>query len=201
MRRLSLFDRVWHTGYGPFARLGSDTFIMVSAAGNILWTCDPEAILQFSRQHRDFIKPVEMMGMLNMYGPTVTATEGEESRLYRKTAAPSFNDRTHRSAWSESLGQTAALLKRWNSARAPITQLNEDMARLTLHVISYVCFDRHIEWAEVSEHQDSPPEGHKMSYRKAISSMLDNIPTLFITPPPILSKGKRMRKERSSLTD
>lgn len=80
IRRLSRFGRVWHEGYGPFARQGSDTFMVVSPGGNILWSCDPDTILQFSKRNHDFVKPVEMMGMLNMYGPTVTATEGEENR-------------------------------------------------------------------------------------------------------------------------
>jgi len=161
---------------------------MVSAGGNVLWTCDPDAILQFSKRYHDFVKPVEMMGMLNLYGPTVTATEGEESRLYRKIAGPSFNDRTHGSAWTESLEQAAALLKFWESSKAPITQLNEDVARLTLHVISYVCFDRQIEWAHVKGHEETPSKKHKISYREAISSMLDNIPILFLVPLVVRSK-------------
>jgi len=191
--RLSRFGRVWHEGYGPFARQGSDTFMVVSAGGNILWTCDPDTILQFSKRNYDFVKPVEMMGMLNMYGPTVTATEGDESRIYRKTAAPCFNDRTHGSAWTESLGQTSALLRRWASLDTPITQLNEDAARLTLQVLSYVCFDRQMEWAEATGRQDELPKGHTMSYRGAISSMVDNISILFIVPPPLLSENKMMQ--------
>ena len=163
---------------------------MVSAGGNILWTCDPEAILQFSKRNYDFVKPVEMMGMLNMYGPTVTATEGDESRTYRKIAGPSFNDRTHGTAWVESLGQASALVKRWNSTQSLIMQLNEDLARLTLQVISFVCFDRQIGWEEAIGSQETPPEGHRMTYREAISSIVDNIPNLFIVPPPVLSKNR-----------
>ncbi len=69
--------------------------MIVSDGENILWTCDPDSILQFSKRYHEFIKPVKMMGILNMYGPTITATEGEKSRTYRKTAIPSFNNRTH----------------------------------------------------------------------------------------------------------
>lgn len=179
---------MWHAGHEPFALLGTDTFIMVSAGGNVLWTCDPEAILQFSRRHHDFVKPVEIMGMLNIYGPTITATEGEESRLYRKTAGPAFNDRTHGSVWTESLGQTASLLNMWRDVKTPITHLNKDLATLTLHVISYVCFDRQMDWGEESGYEETSSKGHKMSYRKAISSMVANIPILFLVPPLILSK-------------
>ena len=180
-------------GYGPFAREGSDTFIIVSAGGNILWTCDPETILQFSKRSLDFVKPVEMMGMLNMYGPTVTATEGVESCRYRNIAAPSFTDKTHGFAWTGSLGPTAALLKRWLSMPSPIQQLNEDAAKLTLQVISYVMFDRRIEWAEATEFPYGPSEGHRMTYREAISSMVDNIPTLFIMPLSVLGKTETAR--------
>ena len=126
--------------------------------------------------------------MLNMYGPTVTATEGDESRRYRKIAAPSFNDRTHGSVWTESLEQTAALVKQWDT-QAPILQLNEDVAKLTLQVISRVCFDRPIGRAEGLGSQDKPPKGHLMTYQEAISSMVDHIPTLFVIPPPLLSKN------------
>lgn len=162
---------------------------MVSPGGNILWTCDPEAILQFTKRHHDFVKPVKMMGMLNIYGPTITATEGEESRLYRRIASPSFNERTHSSAWTESFRQTAALIEIWNDLRGSMMQLNKDMATLTLHVLSCVCFDRRIEWAEGTQHQDHASKGHRMSYQEAISAMLNNIGTLFITPQAILSKN------------
>lgn len=185
---LSLFGRIWHEGYEPFARMGSDTFIVVSASGNILWTCDPEAIVQFTKNHHDFIKPIKMMGMLNMYGPTITATEGEESRLYRRVAAPSFNDRTHSSVWTESLNQTAKMTAKLNTMEDPVTKLNEDLATLTLHVISYACFDRQIEWQKATPHRDSVLAGHDMSYEEAISTMLDSTGILFIIPRPLLSK-------------
>ena len=189
---LCLFGRIWHVGYEPFARMASDTFIVVSPGGNILWTSDPEAIDQITKLHRDFVKPVEMMGMLNMYGPTITATEGEETRLYRRIAAPSFNDRTHGSAWKESLSQTADLLSSWNSLRGQMMQVNEDFAKLTLHVISYVCFDRQIVWSEDTEKPDIAPKGHKMSYAEAISSLVASTGTLFITPHPLLSKQNNL---------
>ena len=166
--------------------MGSDTFIVVSSSGNVLWTCDSEAVLQFSKQHHDFVKPVKMMGMLNIYGPTITATEGEESRLYRRITAPTFNESTHGLAWSESLKQATAMLQAWGKTQGPAVQVTEDTAKLTLHVISYVCFNRTIGWE--TNHKDNTPRGHTMSYREAISSMLENTGTLFVTPPPILSK-------------
>lgn len=186
--RLSRFGRVWHEGYKPFSQIKSDNVVLVSPSGNILWTCDPEAIQQFSKRNHDFVKPVEMMGMLNLYGPTVTATEGEESRTYRKIAAPSFNDRTHGAVWNESLNSSLSLLKRWENMDAPIEQLNDDVARLTLHVISSVCYNRPVEAPSATGSKASLSKGHCMSYSEAISSMVENIPILFMVPPAVLSK-------------
>lgn len=186
--RLSRFGKIWHEGYQPFAHLKTDNVLVVSPSGNILWTCDPESIQQFSKRSHDFVKPVEMMGMLNLYGPTVTATEGEQSRIYRKTAAPSFNDRTHASAWTESLKRSSSLLQGWEEMNAPIEQLNEHIARLTLQVISFVCFDRPMDLPSATGLKANPSGGHKMTYSEAISSMVADISTLFIVPPPVLRK-------------
>ncbi|KAL8994188.1 MAG: hypothetical protein Q9188_007139 [Gyalolechia gomerana] len=183
---LSRFRHVWHEGHAPFAHLKTDNVIVVSPGGNILWTCDPESIHQFSKRSHDFVKPVEMMGMLNLYGPTITATEGEESRTYRKIAAPSFNDRTHGAAWAESLKRSLSMIQGWKEANAPIAQLNEHVARLTLQVISFVCFDRPMDAPSATRLDIQPSKSHKLTYSEAISSMVANIPTLFIIPPPVL---------------
>ncbi|KAL9029721.1 MAG: hypothetical protein Q9196_002072 [Gyalolechia fulgens] len=184
--RLSRFGHVWHEGHAPFAHLKTDNVIVVSPGGNILWTCDPESIHQFSKRSHDFVKPVEMMGMLNLYGPTITATEGEESRTYRKIAAPSFNDRTHGAAWAESLRRSSSMIQEWKEANAPIAQLNEKVAQLTLQVISYVCFDRPLDVPSAARLDIQPSKSHRLTYSEAISSMVANIPTLFIIPPPVL---------------
>ena len=188
--RLSVFGRVWHHGHEPFARAGTDTLMLVSPAGNILWTCDPEVVLQVCHRRHDFVKPVEMMGMLNMYGPTVTATEGEENRVYRKITAPSFNEQTHCAVWIESLEQSEAMLKTWKLNRGYVSHLSDDMARLTLHVISLVCFDRKLQWLDDQSRQGKLPSGHTLSYRESIGAMLENNSTLFVTPPPVLSMNQ-----------
>lgn len=186
--RLSRFGHVWHEGHAPFAHLKTDNVIVVSPGGNILWTCDPESNHQFSKRSHDFVKPVEMMGMLNLYGPTITATEGEECRTYRKIAAPSFNERTHGAAWAESLKRSLSMIQGWKEANAPIAQLNEHVARLTLQVISFVCFDRPMDAPSATRLDIQPSKNHKLSYSEAISSMVASIPTLFIIPPPVLSE-------------
>ena len=39
-------------------------------------------------------KPQELIKQLNFFGPTITGTDGEEARLYRKITTPFFNEKT-----------------------------------------------------------------------------------------------------------
>ena len=125
------------------------------------------------------------MGMLNMYGPTVTASEGEESRLYRKTASPSFNDRTHALVWTETIHQVSSMVQMWEDRQGRIPDLRPNLAKMSLHVISSVCFDRKLQWFD--DANEVPAKGRRLSYKKAISSMIENTGILFITPWPFLS--------------
>ncbi|KAF2183918.1 cytochrome P450 [Zopfia rhizophila CBS 207.26] len=182
---LSLFYRIWHFGYEPFEKAGTDTIMIVSPSGNALWTCNPELIIQTCTRYKDFIKPIDMLAMLNIYGPTITASEGEENRVYRKVAAPSFNETTHRTVWTESLDQADMMLEFWEQNGGKVDQLNHDSNRFALHVLSKVFFNREMKWLG----QEKIPEGHELTYNAAISSVFKYNDTLFMTPKPILNNS------------
>lgn len=166
--------------------MGADTFIIVSAGGNVLWTCDPEVITQLNSRHGDFIKPVDMLGMLNIYGPTITASEGEEHRKYRKIASPSFNENTHQTVWNESIRQAGLMLDFWKHDRGHVADINLQTSRYALHVLSKAFFDKAMEWTtEVNK-----SHGHGLSYPEAISAVFKYNNTLFMTPRPVLSKSR-----------
>lgn len=173
--------------------------MVVSTGGNILWTCDSEVIVQVTERRHDFVKPLDMLGMLNMYGPTVTASEGEENRTYRKVAAPLFNEKNHQLVWDEAISQASAMLRTWSHNEGEIVDLNHDAARLALHVISRVFFNNEIQWTDQAQ---APPAGHALTYSFAISSVFKYNSTLFLTPPVLLSKlGRRVHKEMELLAD
>ena len=121
--------------------------MVVSPTRNVLWTCDPQVILQVLSRRNDFHRPVVALKVLNLYGPTIMGTEGPESRLYQKITSPSFNDETHQAVWSVSLQLTQQLLKSWleDEPVGHVLRMNQDTSRLTLCVISRVCFGRELE--------------------------------------------------------
>jgi cytochrome P450 len=132
----------------------------------------------------DFVKPLDMLGMLNLYGPTITASEGEEHRAYRKAASPSFNESTHTQVWKEAIDQSRMMLDGWHQNDCQITDLNKDAAKLALNVLSKVFFNK-MHWTDDAK---SPPPGHTLTYSEAISSVFKYNNTLFMTPRPIISE-------------
>ncbi|KAI9650798.1 hypothetical protein NHQ30_000829 [Ciborinia camelliae] len=182
---LSKWGETWHEGYQPFRKMGDDTIMIVSAGGNILWTCDPEVIMQVSTRRKDFVKPTEMLNILNVYGPTITAAEGEEHRVFKKVASPSFNDKNFQSVWTSAIEQTEMMTEEWLDNGGSVSNLNGDAAKLALHVISEVFFGKTMMWTDDTK----PGPGHTLTYGRAISAVFKYNNTIFLTPRPILSKS------------
>ena len=180
---LSLFYRIWHSGYAPFEKAGEDSIMHVSPTGNVLWTCDPELIAHVMTRNKEFLKPVELMAILNLYGPTITASEGEEHRLYRKLAAPAFDDSTHEQVWSTSLEQARLMLDVWEEEKGIVRDIDVYSKRFALHVLSALFFNKNMAWAGDEE----PPAGHELTYTTAISNAFKYNDVLFTTPRPVLS--------------
>ena len=209
-----MFDPVWQEGHRPFARLNTETFLAVSPWRIVLWTCNPEAVLQITSRRNDFVKPVTDLAVLNIYGPTVTATEGEESKYYRKITASSLGQRTYQTTWKESLEKTQLLLQHWQEGKstARVRDINHGPAKLTLLVISKVCLGRGVSWNDDNnqgsnsrniarttfararrnkQHYRSLEKSHSMGYHEAFKTSLDYMGVIYLTPYFLLSRKAR----------
>ncbi|KAF2704108.1 cytochrome P450 [Pleomassaria siparia CBS 279.74] len=139
--------------------------------------------MQLSHRHDDFIKPIDMLGMLNIYGPTITASKGDEHRKYRSIASPSFNENTHRTVWREAIRQAELMLEVWNHNTGHVSNLNVHANRYALHVLSKALFNREMAWDLAPE----KPPGHQLTYPEAISAVFKYNNTLFMTPRALLN--------------
>jgi hypothetical protein len=182
---LSLFYRIWHAGYEPFAKVGEEAFLVVSPRGIVLWTCDPHVNMQIMNRHKDFPKATDMLSILNLYGPTITASEGEEHRLYRSIAAPSFNEAMHGRVWATSSDEAAKITAHWDKNGGCVENVVEDSTRFALHVLSRVIYGREMTWGE----NEQVPKNHKLPFGKACSDAFKYNDVLFFTPMPVLSKS------------
>ncbi|KAJ5938242.1 hypothetical protein N7454_004584 [Penicillium verhagenii] len=184
---LLIFNDGWHNGYEPFERVGTDTFLAVSPGGIILYTCDPDVSSQLFRDGR-FAKPAHLMAVLNIFGPTMTGTDGPESRLYRRITAPFFNEATMRQVFAHSVQGGQALGQVLGQRRTAHRQLRTLSARLSLHLLNRVCNQNQTqdELVKALRFEDSVPGTHRMGYSDAVHTLLDYYQTVFLLPPGLL---------------
>ncbi|KAL6873063.1 cytochrome P450 [Trichoderma novae-zelandiae] len=154
---LLLFNEFWHNGYEPFERLQANTFLAVSPGGLILYTCDPDVNVQLFRD-ASFGKPAELLSILNVYGPTITGTDGPESRLYRKVTGPFFTETTLRRVFAQSVSGAKMLLAALLRPDAH-RHLRALSARVSLNTLSQT-----------------------LSYSQALHGLLENLGAIFVLP-------------------
>ena len=184
--RFILFGRGWNYGYQPFQILGADTFIAVSATRNVIHTCDPEVSTQIF-QRSEFRKPIELIELLNVFGPGLTGSEGAQGRLYRRITAPFFTDQTMDHVWKVSIESIGALMERLTMLQGSrkSESLRSMVASMTLHNLFTVCFAKN-KGQQSFRSQENTPTGHKIGFRQAVLSSLDHIATIAFTPKFIL---------------
>ncbi|KAI9769539.1 MAG: hypothetical protein M1840_004017 [Geoglossum simile] len=188
----------WYLGHKPFRQLKTDFFLTVSPGGILGFTCDADVISQIVSRRNDFPKPLEMYGMLNIFGRNVVSTEGPLWRQHRKITAPPFTERNNALVWKESLSQAQVMLRGWvgesGKGDKTVTDFPGDTMRLPLHVISFAGFGVRMMWpAQEGEILDTgekatrigctvAPEGHTMSYSIALWTLLQNILWVLLLP-------------------
>jgi cytochrome P450 len=183
---LLLFNEFWHNGYEPFERLQADTFMAVSPGGLILYTCDPDVNVQLFRD-ASFGKPAELLSILNVYGPTITGTDGPESRLYRKVTAPFFSDKTLRRVFAQSVSAAKILLAALLRPDAH-RQLRTLSARVSLNTLSQITFhyQSDSDLTQALAFDENIPEGKTLSFSQALHGLLENLGVVFVVPRWIL---------------
>ena len=182
---------MWHAGYEPFEKIGADTYITVSPGGNILYTCDSEGTSHLLRSNA-FDKPADLINILNVFGPTMTGSNNQEARVYRKITTGFFNEHTMQKVWQSAIhgakSFSKVLAKKQKEAKS-VEDLRPISARLSFYLLNAICFDYDADCLLELDDQGSVPEGYKISFSKAMHTMLDQFPVFYSTPHVLLSTG------------
>ena len=184
---LLIFNDGCHNGYEPFRHAGVDTFLAVSPGSIILYNCEADVSSQLFRDTR-LGKPAHLMQILNMFGPTITNTDGTESQLYRRITAPFFSEATMRHVFVGSVQGGGHLVQALRQPAA-YRQLRTLTAKLSLHILSRFCYEAEDQEDLVNalQENDKPRDTHSMAYREAVFTLLENYMTIFLMPLRLLS--------------
>lgn len=177
---------IWKFGHKPFQDAGSDTFVLATPQGNLLWTCDPKVCSQLETQHSKSQVAVDMLKFFEVYGPTVGSVEGDEWKTHRRVIISGFNPETNAAVWKETTQQTRLLIDHWLKQGSIVSVMKHWTSRLALHVISAVFFRRSLNWNEHTGDSESGLPGHQISFEQALFTVLARLGILFVTPRALL---------------
>ena len=211
-------DWSWRHRRTPFDVVGSDTVMIVNYKKNMVYTCDADVISQITARRNDFPKPIEIYGIMDMYGKNVVTVEGAEWRRHRKITGAQFNEKSNALVWKESLYQAHEMVRCWYQGIAAgervvddtkkdnrdkpsiIYELSRDTMKLSLGVISRAGFGVRCLWpttggsadAHVPEGSMSStivPDGHVMSYVESLETLLHYVIAVLMLPLWFLSRS------------
>ncbi|KAE9375772.1 cytochrome P450 monooxygenase-like protein [Stipitochalara longipes BDJ] len=203
--KLAHVHRSWHYAQEMREALG-EVYLIVSP-GQIFMSCsNAEANIQLTTRRRDFVKPVELYAIVDIFGPSILTTEGEEWKRHRKIVAPAFSEKSNSLVWKESLRQGLGMVEVWSKLEGNTsgTMKVEDtapyIATMALHVISAAGFGVRQLWAgedetklgsnAVSGFNTSKLIGsHTVTFKESLKTLLHGIIWLAIFPVSLLEKS------------
>jgi hypothetical protein len=204
LRRLVEPHRSW---YFPqeLREIMGEVYLIVSPGQVFMSCCNAEATMQMVMRRNDFVKPVEIYGIVDIFGSSILSLEGPEWKRHRKIVAPAFSERSNARVWEESLRQAAGLLKFWSDleGNAPGDIKVKDTARetalMTLHVISGIGFGVMQNWPGEDEHQQGAKaipgfntanlgENHKLAFKDSLNTLVHGMIWMALVPVWLLSE-------------
>ncbi|KAL2038881.1 hypothetical protein N7G274_008403 [Stereocaulon virgatum] len=170
-----------------------DIFVVVTPGRNWLYLCNAEALLDVFQRRAEFPRPLELFEMVNVFGPNLSTTDGQQWQRHRKVTASCFNEQNNDLVWAESVRQARGMLNYWVLQKS-IRSTADDTRTLSLHVLSSAGFGKSYPF---QGHLEASPTNVATSYKESLQTILDNCILLMVLGQKFLSKNwlpQRLRK-------
>ncbi|EJD03717.1 cytochrome P450 [Fomitiporia mediterranea MF3/22] len=145
-----------------------------------IWVADPDAVKELTLSRDRFAKPVGMYKLLSFFGGNIVASEGEDWKRHRKIAQPAFSEKNNKLVWDETSRIVKEMIISWGADKdsIEIEQVVNFTLPIALMVIGSAGFGKRVAWNE----DLAVPEGHKMSFRTALSVVCKDLFLKIIIP-------------------
>ncbi|KAF2688987.1 cytochrome P450 monooxygenase-like protein [Lentithecium fluviatile CBS 122367] len=160
-----------------------DAVVFSTPAKNWIYLSNADTTHELIRKERqgEFARPVELLAMLDVFGPNLSTTNGADWQRQRKCTAASFNEQSNGLVWTESLRQGQQLLAYWKKGdKNKSSTMAQDARTLTLDVLVHAAFGKSFDFYGAREKKTT---SRPLSYRDALAIILENaIPILIVGP-------------------
>ena len=115
------------------------------------------------------------------------------SKVHRAAASVNptqlIDESTMHNVWNKSLEGAQAALKVLTGDKKSniVRKIRPTFARLSLYLLNAVCFESCEDPMAELQDRGRLPSGHQMTYSQVMHALLDFMPTIFLTPPLLLS--------------
>jgi cytochrome P450 len=165
-----------------------DAFMFATPGKNWIYLCDADAIHDIIKRERsgEFARPVELLAMLDVFGPNISTMNGSDWQRQRKCTAASFNEQSNILVWTESLRQGQQLLQYWkDSTYAGESTMAKDTRTLALDVLVHAAFGKSFDFYGA---RDKKITSGRLSYRDALAILLENAILILALGPKALKR-------------
>ncbi|KIW92230.1 uncharacterized protein Z519_07214 [Cladophialophora bantiana CBS 173.52] len=160
-------------------------FILVTAGSNELSLMDPELASEVLKRIKDF--PNTDIGgvILNIFGPSLITSDGENWARQRRLIAPNINEKISGLVFGESCRQAREMLASYmDDLRGVTDDTMRGMKQIAINVLGTAGFGISQPW---KEEKSSRPKGYRTTYMEATKTVVENIIEAAVMPAKLLT--------------
>ncbi|KAJ3084762.1 hypothetical protein HK102_000556 [Quaeritorhiza haematococci] len=176
----------------------------VGTPGRItLFVGDPDLAKEVINNRHDFPKPTEDYKILEVFGPNIVSTNGEDWRRYRRITAPQFSEKNNKLVHDETVHTMHDLFRFWDrrfektssSESSPTIKEGEfeinftaTCTQIALHVFAAAGYGKRFTWEEhesiekMSVQKTRSNSKHVMSFQQATHGTVDYLLAYLVLP-------------------
>lgn len=198
--------RGWHYAQEMREHFG-EAFLIASPGQIYINISNPAAIMQIATRRNDFLKPIELYGIVDIFGVSMLSSEGDNWKRHRKIVAPAFSEKSNALVWKESLKQGAGMVNYWSKqpgnspTNIKVKDTAPDTALMALHVISGAGFGVRQDWDGEDEkllgekaipgfNTKKLKDNHRLTFKDSLNTLLHGMIWMALFPVWLLSKSR-----------
>ncbi|KAK5050358.1 hypothetical protein LTR84_003639 [Exophiala bonariae] len=164
----------------------NDVVVLVTSGPVEMSIRDPELATEILKRMKDF-PTTEIAGViLNVFGPNVLTSNGEDWSRQRKLIAPNLNEKISKLVFGESTSQARQMLSSYVDDFQGVTDdTMRGMKAIALNVLGTVGFGISRPWKKGKD--EKPEEGFKLTYMDVVWTLVENIVEAAIMPTKLLT--------------
>lgn len=162
-----------------------EAVVLVTSGPVELSTSDPELAVEVLKRLKEFPSTEQTAVILNIFGPSVLTSDGDDWTRQRKLIAPIINEKISALVFGESISQARQMLDSDIGDSNGVTNTTmQGMKTVAINVLGLAAFGIPLPWKKSENEQ--PAYGHRLTYMEATKIVVENLVAAAVFPARLL---------------